>query len=124
MAPAEIDDDAAGDAARHLYWSRSRSNAPPSPKTLDEAKASRSDATKSEKEWTPIFKWGQKKDRIVLTIFVPCLEKDAATVDVKPRALTFRAEKKRLLSELENRLNLISARSKQAGKVVRLSAAA
>ena len=42
----------------------------------------------------------------------------------KDLALTFRAEKKRLLSELENRLNLISARSKQAGKVVRLSAAA
>jgi len=93
MSSAEIDDDVAGDAVRHLYWSRSRSNAPPSPKTLDEAKASRSDATKSEKEWTPIFKWGQKKDRIVLTIFVPCLEKDAATVDVKPRALTFRAER-------------------------------
>ena len=42
----------------------------------------------------------------------------------KDLALTFRAEKKRLLSELENRLNLVSARSKQAGKVVRLSATA
>lgn len=34
-------------------------------------------------------------------------------------ALRFRAEKKRLLSELENRLSLQQARSKKAGKVVR-----
>ena len=34
-------------------------------------------------------------------------------------ALTFRAEKKRLLSELENRLNLLATRSKKAGRVVR-----
>lgn len=34
-------------------------------------------------------------------------------------ALRFRAEKKRLLSSLENRLNLQQARSKKAGKVVR-----
>ena len=39
-------------------------------------------------------------------------------------ALTFRAEKKRLLSELENRLTLLQARSRKAGKVVRLKAAA
>ena len=34
-------------------------------------------------------------------------------------ALRFRAEKKRLLSELENRLSLQQSRSKKAGKVVR-----
>ena len=34
-------------------------------------------------------------------------------------ALTFRGEKKRLLSELENRLTLQAARSRKAGKVVK-----
>ena len=34
-------------------------------------------------------------------------------------ALTFRSEKKRLLSELENRLNRLAARSKKAGRVVK-----
>ena len=34
-------------------------------------------------------------------------------------ALSFRAQKKRLLSELENRLSLQAARSRKAGKVVR-----
>ena len=42
----------------------------------------------------------------------------------KDLALTFRAEKKRLLSELENRLNLLQARSRKAGKVVKLKATA
>jgi hypothetical protein len=44
-----------------------------------------------------------------------------ATREGRPRtalALTFRAEKKRLLSELENRLSLQAARSRKAGKVV------
>lgn len=90
---AEIDDDAAGEAANHLYWSRARSNKPPPPKTTQEAKASVSDAPLSDKVWTPIFKWGQKRDRVVLTIFVPCLEKEALTVDIKPKSLSFRAER-------------------------------
>ena len=34
-------------------------------------------------------------------------------------ALTLRAEKKRVLSELESRLNLVEARSRKAGKVVK-----
>ena len=38
----------------------------------------------------------------------------------KALALTFRAEKKRLLSELENRLTLQEGRSRKAGKVVKL----
>ena len=38
----------------------------------------------------------------------------------KAAALEFRAEKKRLLSELENRLILTAARSRKAGQVVRV----
>jgi len=41
----------------------------------------------------------------------------------KDLACTFRAEKKRLLSELENRLTLQQTRSRKAGKVVRIKAA-
>ena len=37
-------------------------------------------------------------------------------------AFSFRAEKKRLLSELENRLSLQASRSRKAGKVVSLVA--
>ena len=52
------------------------------------------------------------------------LEREAAAARrERPRramALTLRAEKKRLLSELENRLQLAEARSRKAGKVRRL----
>ena len=43
--------------------------------------------------WCPIYKWGQRKNKVYITIFVPCLQKDAATVRVKPQAVHFRAER-------------------------------
>ena len=82
-----------GDAASHLYWSRGASNKPPPALTAEEAKARKSDAVESDKEWTPLYKWGQRKNKIVLTIFVPCLEKDAVDLDIKPTSLSFRAER-------------------------------
>lgn len=86
MAPSKPDG--------HLYWSRAPSNAPPQPKTLKEAQAAlASDAVVSDKEWTPLYKWGQRRSEVVLTIFVPCLQKEATTVDVRPKAVSFRAER-------------------------------
>lgn len=81
-----------GGAAGHLYWSSKPSNSPPAAVTAEAARAAaRADATISEAIWTPIYKWGQRRNKVILTIFVPCLEKDDATVDVKPRELNFRA---------------------------------
>ena len=110
---------ATSDAAKHLYWSKAPSNTPPSALTAEKAKAQKADADVSDKEWTPLCallanprarpirrcshvlfstraradKWGQKYQKIILTIFVPCLEDDAVKVDVKPKALSFRAER-------------------------------
>ena len=84
---------ATSDAARHLYWSSAPSNTPPSALTAEQAKAAKADATVSSKKWTPLYKWGQTSDKVVLTIFVPCLEKDAASVDIKPLSLDFKAER-------------------------------
>ena len=81
-----------GGAADHLYWSKQPSNKPPPPLSAAEAKQQKeSTAVKSYKVWTPIFKWGQRKNRVILTIFVPCLEKDAIDVDVQPTTLEFSA---------------------------------
>ena len=38
-------------------------------------------------------KWGQKKTKVILTIFVPCLEKEAVKLEIKPKSLNFRAER-------------------------------
>ena len=81
------------DAAQHLYWSRAPSNTPPKPKSLETAQQELKDASVSQSLWTPICKWGQRRDRVIITIFVPCLQKDAATVDCKPFGLEFRAER-------------------------------
>ncbi len=43
--------------------------------------------------WCPIYKWGQRKDKLYLTIFVPCVQKEAVSVDVKPTSVSFRAER-------------------------------
>ena len=81
-------------AAEHLYWSKERSNKPPPPLPAEKAKAEKAEgAVKSDKVWTPIFKWGQRKDKIILTIFVPCLEKDAVDVDINPTTLKFKADR-------------------------------
>ena len=81
-------------AADHLYWSKEKSNKPPPPLTAADAKAAkRENAVVSDKVWTPIFKWGQRKDKVVLTIFVPCLEEEAVQVDVKPKTLEFKADR-------------------------------
>ena len=81
-------------AANHLYWSRSPSNAPPPPATLKETQdAKKADASVSDKEWTPLYKWGQRRGRVIITIFVPCLQKDDATIECTPRGVAFRAER-------------------------------
>ena len=41
--------------------------------------------------WAPIFKWGQRRQKLIVTIFVPCLQEDAVTVDIKPKAIEFTA---------------------------------
>ena len=43
--------------------------------------------------WVPIYKWGQRKQKLIVTIFVPCLQEDAVTVDIKHNAIDFKAER-------------------------------
>jgi hypothetical protein len=70
-------------SANHLYWSRAPSNAPPPPKKMEERQGELKDAAASaDTNWTPIYKWGQRRDRVVLTVFVPCLQKEATSIDV------------------------------------------
>ena len=46
-----------------------------------------------ETEWCPIYKWGQLKRKVVLTIFVPCLDEGNVKTTVRANGLTFRAER-------------------------------
>lgn len=41
--------------------------------------------------WCPIYKWGQKRGTVYVTIFVPCLCEDAVTVHITAGRLDFRA---------------------------------
>lgn len=44
-------------------------------------------------EWCPIYKWGQRRQTVYVTIFVPCLSEDAVKVDISSNRLDFRAER-------------------------------
>ena len=44
-------------------------------------------------EWCPIYKWGQLKRKVVLTIFVPCLDEGNVKTTVRSAGLSFRAER-------------------------------
>lgn len=71
----------------------------PTPQRIDSAGKPARQASESEgltvdaETWCPIYKWGQRKDKLFLTIFVPCLTDAAAEVDIKPTAVNFRAER-------------------------------
>ena len=43
--------------------------------------------------WCPIYKWGQRRDKIYITVFVPCLHEDAVKVELSHNAIDFRAER-------------------------------
>ena len=87
--------------ASHLTWARTKSSTEPvTPKKLSEANnvSSSSPGGLSRPDdavdvWTPIYKWGQRKERLIITIFVPCLQEDATTVDIKHSAIDFTAER-------------------------------
>ena len=97
-------------AASHLYWSSQPSNKPPEALTAEAAKAAKAGAAASDKIWTPLYKWGQKGGKVILTIFVPCLEQEAVDLDIKPRTLSFRAERVAAFagSKMERRVYTLS----------------
>lgn len=47
----------------------------------------------AESEWCPIYKWGQYSRKVVVTVFVPCLDEGKVKTTIKPRSVTFRAER-------------------------------
>ena len=84
---------------RGLSWARTKSEqGPVEPKKLSEADVSSSPGGLSRPDdavdvWTPIYKWGQRKEKLIITIFVPCLQEDAATIDIKHSSIEFTAER-------------------------------
>ena len=44
-------------------------------------------------EWCPIYKWGQKSDKLYITIFVPCVDEQHVKVTLKPDAIDFFADR-------------------------------
>ena len=49
--------------------------------------------TLSTTEWCPIYKWGQVKGKVIVTIFVPCLDEGNVKTSLKPDSISFRAER-------------------------------
>ena len=43
--------------------------------------------------WVPIYNWGQRPQKLIVTIFVPCLREDAVTIDIKHGSIEFTAER-------------------------------
>ena len=83
-------------AAKHMYWARSASLTPavdaPTPKKLDGTTPSTA-AAADDTMWCPLYKWGQTRDKVVVTVFVPCVRDDAVTIEITPGAVDFRAER-------------------------------
>ncbi|KAL1507393.1 hypothetical protein AB1Y20_008235 [Prymnesium parvum] len=46
-----------------------------------------------EEEWTPIYKWGQQRSKVVVTVSVPCLDEGKVKTTIRPHSLTFLAER-------------------------------
>ena len=40
----------------------------------------------------PIFKWGQRSGKVVVTVFVPCVDESRVQVKLEAQAVRFRAE--------------------------------
>ena len=85
--------------ASHLSWARTKSSTVPvEPKKLSGVSDVSSPGGLSRPDdavdvWTPIYKWGQRKEKLIITIFVPCLQEDAATIDIKHSSIEFTAER-------------------------------
>ena len=47
----------------------------------------------SSEHWCPIYKWGQRSDKVYITVFVPCLSEEAVTVNILHKSIEFRAER-------------------------------
>ncbi|KAL1503477.1 hypothetical protein AB1Y20_011961 [Prymnesium parvum] len=47
----------------------------------------------SDAPWCPIYKWGQRREKLYITVFVPCLHKDAVHVELTHNTVHFRAER-------------------------------
>ena len=42
--------------------------------------------------WCPLYKWGQTRDKVVVTVFVPCVRDDAVTIEITPGAVKLEKE--------------------------------
>ena len=84
-------------AAKHMYWARSASLTPavdaPTPKKIDSTSSTTSTTAADDTMWCPLYKWGQTRDKVVVTVFVPCVRDDAVTIEITPGAVDFRAER-------------------------------
>ena len=81
-----------------MYWARSASLTPavdaPTPKKIDSTTSpSTTAAAADDTMWCPLYKWGQTRDKVVVTVFVPCVRDDAVTIEITPGAVDFRAER-------------------------------
>mmetsp|Transcript_42540 Transcript_42540/g.96134 ORF Transcript_42540/g.96134 Transcript_42540/m.96134 type:complete len:125 (-) Transcript_42540:883-1257(-) len=43
--------------------------------------------------WRPIYKWGQRHNKIYITIFVPCMDEQHVTIVMKPNVIDFTADR-------------------------------
>ena len=50
-------------------------------------------ASDDSEEWCPIYKWGNSKEIVYVTVFVPCLKQDQVTVTLSRLGVDFRAER-------------------------------
>jgi len=44
-------------------------------------------------EWCPIYKWGQRSNKLYITIFVPCVDEQHVKVSLRPDAIDFTADR-------------------------------
>ena len=79
--------------ANHLSWARTKSVANPVEHKALAPDGARVQPTKATENLVPIYKWGQSRQTVYLTIFVPCLGEDAVSVSITSGAVEFRAER-------------------------------
>ena len=75
-------------AAKHMYWARSASLTPSTtvtPKKINSTTTPTPAAAADDTMWCPLYKWGQTRDKVVVTVFVPS---GAVSVTTFPSLLT------------------------------------